>query len=68
MRGGQNVEFHYYYKAIISEHRKCLFSLSLLRHQNIESVNLISIKVIRTSKITTTYGILLDTKACGGLG
>jgi hypothetical protein len=70
--GVQNVKFHYYYKAIISEHRKCLFSLSLLRHQNIESVHLISIKVVRTLKIKNinylwhiTYGYqCLD--ACGG--
>jgi hypothetical protein len=33
---GQNVEFHYYDRPFFSEHCKCLFSSSLLRHQNVK--------------------------------
>ncbi len=39
--GGRNVEFHYYDWPFISERRNCLFSSSLLRHQNVESVFLV---------------------------
>jgi hypothetical protein len=71
---GRNVEFHYYDWRLFSERRKCLFSWSQLRHHYIESIHLISIKVIRTSKIENinylwhiTYGYqCLD--ACWGLG
>ncbi len=38
---GRNVEFHYYDWPFISERRNCLFSSSLLRHQNVESVFLV---------------------------
>ena len=41
MGGGRNVEFHYYDWPFFSEHRKCLFSSSLLLHQNIESLFLV---------------------------
>ena len=41
MRGGRNIEFHYYARPFFSEHRKCLFSASLLQHQNVESVFLV---------------------------
>ncbi len=40
-RGGQNVKFHYYDRPFFSEHKNCLFSSSLLRHQNIKSVFLV---------------------------
>jgi hypothetical protein len=54
--GGRNVEFHYYDWPFFSEHRKCLFSSSLLLHQNIESLFLVDhnykIAKIRTSKLT----------------
>ncbi len=39
--GGRNVKFHYYDWPFFSEHRKCLFSSSLLLHQNIESLFLV---------------------------
>jgi hypothetical protein len=39
--GGRNVEFHYYDWPFTSERRNCLFSSSLLRHQNVESVFLV---------------------------
>ena len=41
MGGGRNVEFHYYDWPFFSEHQKCLFSSSLLLHQNIESLYLV---------------------------
>ncbi len=40
-RGGRNVKFHYYDRSFFSEHRNCLFSSSLLHHQNVESVFLV---------------------------
>ena len=56
MGGGRNVEFHYYDWPFFSEHQKCLFSSSLLLHQNIESLFLVDhnykIAKIRTSKLT----------------
>ncbi len=49
-------KFHYYDRPFFSEHRKCLFSSSLLLHQNIESPFLVDhnyeIDKIRTSKLT----------------
>ncbi len=36
MRGGRNVEFHYYDRPFFSELWKCLFSSLLLQHQNVE--------------------------------
>ncbi len=41
LRGGWNVEFHYYDRPFFSEHRKLLFSWSLLQHQNVKSVFLV---------------------------
>jgi hypothetical protein len=40
-RGGRNVEFHYYDRPFFSERQNCLFSSSLIRHQNVESVFLV---------------------------
>jgi hypothetical protein len=37
MRGGRNVEFHYYNRPFFSLHRKWLFSWSLLRHHYIKN-------------------------------
>ncbi len=45
LRGGWNYKFHYYDRPLLSEHWKCLFSFSLLRHQNIESLTCTAIKV-----------------------
>ena len=41
MRGGWNVKFHYYDRPFFSERQNCLFSSSLLCHQNVESVFLV---------------------------
>ena len=39
--GGRNVKFQNYDWPFFSEHQKCLFSSSLLLHQNIESLFLV---------------------------
>ena len=41
VRGGRNVQFHYYDRPFFSDHQNCHFSSSLLHHQNIKSVFLV---------------------------
>ena len=41
LRWGRNVEFHYYDRPFFLERQNCLFSSSLLRHQNVKSVFLV---------------------------
>ena len=51
-RGGRNVEFHYYDRPFISERQNCLFSSSLLRHQDVKSPFLVDHYYnITTSKV-----------------
>ena len=56
MGGGRNIKFHYYDWPFFSLHRKCLFSSSLLRNQNIENGFLVD-QNIKNQFITTTTKI-----------